>query len=67
MELIKFYKILIMKRIRIFLTIALLTLISQFALAQMDPMAPLPNDESVRQGVLDNGMTYYIKANQEPK
>ena len=33
----------------------------------MDPMAPLPNDESVRSGVLDNGMTYYIKANQEPK
>ena len=37
------------------------------ALAQLDPMSPMPNDESVRHGVLDNGMTYYIKANQEPK
>ncbi len=36
-------------------------------LAQVDPMSPMPNDESVRHGVLDNGMTYYIKANQEPK
>jgi len=35
--------------------------------AQIDPMSPLPLDESVRYGVLDNGMTYYIKANQEPK
>ena len=56
-----------MKRINRFLTIALLALVSQLATAQMDPMAPLPNDESVRHGVLDNGMTYYIKANQEPK
>ncbi|TFH26774.1 MAG: insulinase family protein [Bacteroidia bacterium] len=30
-------------------------------------MQPIPNDESVRQGVLKNGMTYYIKSNQEPK
>ncbi len=35
--------------------------------AQMDPNQPLPNDESVRYGVLENGMTYYIKANKEPK
>ncbi len=35
--------------------------------AQMDPNQPIPNDESVRYGVLENGMTYYIKANQEPK
>ncbi len=30
-------------------------------------MQPLPNDETVRYGVLENGMTYYIKSNQEPK
>ena len=46
----------------------MLAMLSQFAMAQqMDPTAPLPNDETVRYGVLDNGMTYYIKANQEPK
>ena len=46
----------------------MLAMLSQFAIAQqMDPTAPLPNDETVRYGVLDNGMTYYIKANQEPK
>ncbi|MCP4310978.1 MAG: insulinase family protein [Bacteroidetes bacterium] len=56
-----------MKRISVFFTIVLLAVVSQLALAQMDPKAPLPNDESVRHGVLDNGMTYYIKANQEPK
>jgi len=27
----------------------------------------VPNDESVRHGILENGMTYYIKSNQEPK
>ena len=38
-----------------------------FSFAQMDPTQPLPLDETVRHGVLENGMTYYIKANQEPK
>ena len=56
-----------MKCIRLFLSIFLLAAISQLSFAQMDPMAPLPNDESVRNGVLENGMTYYIRANQEPK
>ena len=56
-----------MKCIRLFLSIFLLAAISQLSFAQMDPMAPLPNDESVRHGVLENGMTYYIRANQEPK
>jgi len=35
--------------------------------AQVDPLQPVPNDETVRYGVLENGMTYYIKSNQEPK
>ncbi|RPI46527.1 MAG: insulinase family protein [Bacteroidetes bacterium] len=34
---------------------------------QVDPNQPLTNDESVRYGVLENGLTYYIKSNQEPK
>ncbi len=56
-----------MNRFKSILTAFMLALISQFSMAQMDPTAPLPNDETVRYGVLDNGMTYYIKANQEPK
>ncbi len=56
-----------MKLKRTIFSLILLFLICQLSRAQMDPTAPLPNDESVRYGVLDNGMTYYIKANQEPK
>lgn len=56
-----------MNRFKSILTAFMLALISQFSMAQMDPTAPLPNDETVRYGVLDNGMTYYIKSNQEPK
>lgn len=56
-----------MNRFSTIFTALLLTVVSQFTMAQMDPMAPIPNDESVRYGVLDNGMTYYIKANQEPR
>ena len=56
-----------MKRTRFLLSAILLMLVYVGALAQVDPMSPMPNDESVRFGVLDNGMTYYIKSNQEPK
>ncbi|GHU85269.1 zinc protease [Bacteroidia bacterium] len=30
-------------------------------------MGPLPIDPSVKKGVLDNGLTYYIRANAEPQ
>lgn len=56
-----------MKRIRFVLSALLLMSVYAFTLAQVDPMSPMPNDESVRYGVLENGMTYYIKSNQEPK
>ena len=56
-----------MNRIKAIISTLLLLMFSLCVMAQMDPMAPLPNDESVRFGVLDNGLTYYIKANQEPK
>ncbi|MCD4710467.1 MAG: insulinase family protein, partial [Bacteroidales bacterium] len=49
------------------LSAILLTAVCVSTLAQVDPMLPMPNDESVRSGVLENGMTYYIKSNQEPK
>lgn len=35
---------------------------------EQNPMAqPLPIDEQVRYGVLDNGLTYYIRHNETPK
>jgi len=56
-----------MKGIKGTTILLVLIFICQGLAAQIDPMQPLPLDESVRYGVLDNGMTYYIKANQEPK
>ena len=35
--------------------------------AQFDLNAPVPLDPQVKTGVLDNGLTYYIRHNQEPK
>ena len=35
--------------------------------SQGDPNLPLQNDTLVHHGVLDNGMTYYIRHNEEPK
>ncbi len=37
------------------------------AMAQMDPMQPIPADPEVRTGRLDNGMSYYIRHNEKPK
>lgn len=45
----------------------LLILAVSFRVWSQDPNQPVPLDESVRYGVLNNGMTYYIKANQEPE
>ena len=47
-----------MKKLRLLFILSLLAVYSQFAISQMDPNAPLPVDESVRYGVLENGMTY---------
>jgi len=56
-----------MKHLKSITTILLLMALFVNARAQVDPMQPVPNDESVRHGVLENGLTYYIKSNQEPK
>jgi zinc protease len=56
-----------MKKNKLLLSGILLTFVYLTSLAQVDPMSPMPNDESVRHGVLENGLSYYIKANQEPK
>ncbi len=55
-----------MKRFKEFISLVLLVVLYANSAAQVDPMQALPNDESVRHGVLDNGLTYYIKSNQEP-
>ena len=56
-----------MTHFKTIISVALLAAVYAQSFAQMDPMQPLPNDETVLHGVLDNGMTYYIKANKEPK
>jgi zinc protease len=55
-----------MKHKKGIISLVFLGLIYAFAAAQVDPNQPVPNDESVRYGVLENGMTYYIKSNKEP-
>lgn len=37
------------------------------AFAQAPQLPPLPVDEAVRIGQLDNGLTYYVRHNEEPK
>jgi zinc protease len=56
-----------MKHTRRVLSALLLMLVYTNSTAQLDPMTPVPNDESVRYGVLGNGLTYYVKSNQEPR
>lgn len=53
-----------MKIIR-FLMLAVLALVSTTAMAQQMP--PIPVDENVRIGKLDNGLTYYIRHNDFPE
>jgi len=38
-----------------------------FLSAQTDLTEPLPVDPNVSKGVLDNGMTYYVRSNENPK
>ena len=35
--------------------------------AQMNPMEPMPQDPELRKGVLENGLTYYIRHNAKPE
>ena len=47
------------------ISLSLLLVLSAYSGAQQ--VQPLPVDPKVRYGKLDNGMTYYIRANKEPK
>lgn len=51
-----------------FLMLALFLLPLASIMAQQVPQIPaVPMDPKIRYGKLDNGMTYYIRANQQPK
>ncbi|MBP1663156.1 MAG: peptidase domain protein [Bacteroidetes bacterium] len=50
-----------------FILSALLTIMSATLFAQQPQLQPLPMDPKIRYGKLDNGLTYYIRANKEPK
>ncbi|MCI2083114.1 MAG: insulinase family protein [Bacteroidales bacterium] len=52
-----------MKRIFTFIA-ALFAAVASFA--QVNPQALLQKDTAIREGVLDNGMTYYIRHNDKP-
>nr|WP_319401504.1 insulinase family protein [uncultured Carboxylicivirga sp.] len=51
------------------LSLSFFSLIAVFTsiFAQYDMNAPAPLDPAIRTGVLENGMTYYIRHNEEPK
>jgi zinc protease len=52
--------------IKIF-SIGLLVILSSSVLAQQTQFQPLPIDPKVKYGKLENGLTYYIRSNQQPK
>ena len=51
---------------KLFLSIVAL-FIGVASLSAQGPMGPLPADENVRVGKLENGLTYYIRHNEKPK
>ena len=51
----------------LFTVCVILTLVSTGLFAQYDMQAQIPVDPNVRIGKLDNGLTYYIRHNEEPK
>ena len=53
-----------MKRITLLL---LLLIVGGSAMAQLNPMSPIPADKQVRVGKMENGLTYYIRHNEKPK
>ena len=55
-----------MKRFFLFV-VALIVCATSAVQAQIDPSQPIPADKAIRQGVLPNGLTYYIRHNDKPK
>lgn len=56
------------KALKSFLAIAIIALAMPAVAQEQNPMTQqLPIDSQVRYGVLDNGLTYYIRHNETPK
>lgn len=57
-----------MRKITGLLGLAFLMMLPSLVSAQMPNLhQPVPMDQAIRKGVLPNGMTYYIRHNEEPK
>ena len=52
---------------RILFAVVALVMGATMAQAQINPAQPIPADKAIRQGVLPNGLTYYIRHNEKPK
>ncbi len=52
---------------KVILSLLTFSLLCSSANAQYDLNSPVPLDPAIKTGVLENGMTYYIRSNQEPK
>ncbi len=52
---------------KLILMAALMLVSMTGALAQFNPYEQVPDDPEVRKGVLDNGLTYYIRHNAKPE
>lgn len=57
-----------MRKFQLFAATSLFCFLTAFSLAaQQDQLKPLPIDPQVRYGKLSNGLTYYIRHNEQPK
>ena len=52
---------------RLFFVMVALVVASVTNVWAQDPMQPIPADENIRVGKLDNGLTYYIRHNAKPE
>ncbi|MBR4853537.1 MAG: insulinase family protein [Alistipes sp.] len=52
---------------RILFAVVAFVMGATMAQAQINPQQPIPADKEIRQGVLPNGLTYYIRHNEKPK
>ncbi|MDP4186207.1 MAG: insulinase family protein, partial [Bacteroidota bacterium] len=55
------------KRLRFFVVVLMFSVFVSNVFAQYDLKSHVPLEPNVRHGVLKNGLTYYIRANKEPK
>ena len=56
-----------MTKLILLLSVILVTFMVKLGFSQSDLNEPVPVDSELRTGVLENGLTYYIRHNEEPK